>query len=105
MDLLTARLGLAGEDAFMGATRKSSSPAHPRDAAHLVIEDGHTIAEVAREISVVEQLLGRRVALERSRMQDRPCALDMNEAGRTGTIADRQRPAAGREQAGSEIVG
>ena len=63
----------------MGAKRKSYTPAYRKDAAHLVIDTGRTIAEVAREIGVGEQLLGRWVAVERSRMDDPPPALDVDE--------------------------
>ena len=79
MDILIARFGLVGEDALMGAKRKSYTPAYRRDAARLVIDTGRTIAEVAREIGLGEQLLGRWVAAERARMQDPPGALDVNE--------------------------
>ncbi len=51
--------------------RESYTPAYRREAAHLVIDTGRTIAEVAREISVGEQLLGRWVAIERSRWTTR----------------------------------
>lgn len=63
----------------MGAKRKSYTPAYRREAAHLVIDTGRTIVEVAREIGVGEQLLGRWVAVERSRMDDPPEALDVDE--------------------------
>ena len=44
----------------MGAQRKSFTPKYRRrDAAHLVIDTGRRIAEVAREIGVGKQLLGR----------------------------------------------
>jgi transposase len=36
----------------MGAKRKKYTPAYRRDAAHLVIDTGRTIAEVAQEIGV-----------------------------------------------------
>ena len=49
----------------MGAKRKRYNPAYRCDAAHLVIDTGHTIVEVAREIGVGEALLGRWVAAER----------------------------------------
>ena len=64
---------------FMGAKRKSYTPKYRQEAAHLVIDTGRTIAEVAREIGVGEQLLGRWVAIERSRMDDPPEALDVDE--------------------------
>lgn len=70
---------LAGEDGVMGAQRKSYSPAYRREAAHLVIDTGRMIAEVAREIGVGEQLLGKWVAIERSRMADPPPAVDADE--------------------------
>ncbi len=63
----------------MGAKRKSYTPKYRREAAHLVIDTGRTIAEVAREIGVGEQLLGRWVAIERSRMDDPPPAVDADE--------------------------
>jgi transposase len=67
------------KDALMGATRKKYTPQYRKDAAHLVIDTGRTIAEVAREIGVGEQLLGRWVAIERARMVDPPGALDVDE--------------------------
>lgn len=63
----------------MGAKRKSYTPTYRREAAHLVIDTGRTIAEVAREIGVGEQLLGRWVAIERARLDDPPEALDVDE--------------------------
>jgi transposase len=65
----------------VGATRKRYTPAYRRDAAHLVIDTGWPIAQVAREIGVGEQLLGRWVAVERARMDDPPAALDVDERG------------------------
>ena len=63
----------------MGAKRKSYTPQDRREAARLVIDTGRTIAEVAREIGVGEQLLGRWVAAERAKMDNPPDALDPNE--------------------------
>ena len=62
-----------------GKKRKSYTPEYRRDAAHLVIDTGRPIAVVAREIGVGEQLLGRWVAIERSRLDDPPGALDAGE--------------------------
>ncbi len=45
----------------------------------MVIDTGRTIAEVARDIGVGEALLGRWVAIERSRMDDPPEAMDADE--------------------------
>ena len=59
--------------------RKSYTPKYRREAAHLVIDTGRTIAEVARDIGVGEALLGRWVAIERSRMDDPPEAVDADE--------------------------
>jgi transposase len=59
--------------------RKSYTPEYRRDAAHLVIDTGRPISVVAREIGVGEQLLGRWVGIERSRMVDPPAAVDVNE--------------------------
>lgn len=47
---------------------KNYTPKYRQEAAHLVIETGRTVAAVAREIGVGEALLGRWVAIERSRM-------------------------------------
>src|SRR3954468_860536 len=63
----------------MGAKRKSYTPRYRREAAHLVIDTGRTIAVVARDIGVGEALLGRWVAIERSRMDDPPAAMDVEE--------------------------
>lgn len=62
-----------------GATRKSYTPHYRREAARLVIDTDRMIAEVAREIGVGEQLLGRWLAAERARMEDPPPALDADE--------------------------
>ncbi len=59
--------------------RKSYSPKYKREAAHLVIDTGRTIAEVAREIQIGEQLLGRWVAKERAEIDDPPEAIDADE--------------------------
>jgi len=56
----------------MSGTRRKYSPAYRREAAHLVIDTGRKIAVVAREIGVQEQLLGKWVAIERSRLDDPP---------------------------------
>jgi len=79
VDVLIARFSLAGKDALMGARRKSYTPRYRQEAARLVIESGRRIAEVAREIGVGEQLLGRWVAIERARMGDPPESLDLDE--------------------------
>lgn len=63
----------------MGAKRKSYTPKYRQEAARLVIDTGRPIAEVAREIGVGGQLLGRWVAIERARMDDPPPALDVDE--------------------------
>jgi transposase len=63
----------------VGANRKRYTPAYRRDAAHLVIDTGRPIAQVAREIEVGEQLLGRWVAVERAKMVDPPAAVDADE--------------------------
>ncbi len=70
----------------MGAKRKSYNPQYREQAAHLVIDTGRTVAEVAREIGVGEQLLGRWVAVQRSRMDDPPAAVDADERGRAGPV-------------------
>lgn len=59
--------------------RKNYTPEYRRDAAHLVIDTARPIATVAREIGVGEQLLGRWVAIERSRLDDPPTAIDADE--------------------------
>ena len=59
--------------------RKTYTPEYRREAAHLVIDTGRTIAAVAREIGVGEQLLGRWVHDERARMGAGEAPLDVNE--------------------------
>ncbi len=63
----------------MGAKRKSYTPKYRLEGAQLVIDTGRSIAEVAREVGVGEQLLGWWVAIERSRMDDPPAAVDVDE--------------------------
>lgn len=63
----------------MRAKWKRYMPAYWRDAAHLVINTGRPIAHVAKEIGVGEALLGRWVAIERTKMVDPPAALDTDE--------------------------
>ena len=66
----------------MGTTkkRKSYTPEYRREAAHLVIDAGRTVAAVAAEIHVGAQLLGCWVQLERDRMGAPPEApLDVSE--------------------------
>jgi transposase len=48
-----------------GKHRRKFTPEYRREAAHLVIDTGRTIVEVADEINVGAQLLGRWVAQER----------------------------------------
>jgi transposase len=50
----------------VGVHRRKFTPEYRREAAHLVIDTGRTIAEVASEIGVGSQLLGRWVAQERA---------------------------------------
>ena len=60
--------------------RKTYTPEYRREAAHLVIDTGRTVAAVAREIGVGEQLLGRWVHAERSRTGGgSDAALDVDE--------------------------
>ena len=60
--------------------RKTYTPEYRREAAHLVIDTGRTIAMVAAEINVGAQLLGRWVQLERDRIGAPPEApLDVSE--------------------------
>lgn len=67
---------------LMGTTknRKSYTPEYRREAARLVIDTGRTIAAVAAEINVGEQLLGKWVHVERGRMGAAPePPLDVSE--------------------------
>lgn len=65
----------------MGASKKRATctPEYRREAARLVIDTGRTIAAVAREIGVGEQLLGRWVNVERSRTGPGDASLDLDE--------------------------
>lgn len=71
--------GSAGEDIRISGSRKRKSypPAYRREAAHLVIDTGRPIVQVAREIGVGEALLGRWVAVEQA-WTDPPEALDVD---------------------------
>ena len=51
----------------MTITKRSFTAEYRVEAAHRVIDSGRTIAEVARELAVGEQLLGRWVRDERIR--------------------------------------
>lgn len=63
----------------MSATRKRYTPEYRRECARLVIESQRTIVDVARELGIGEQLLGRWVAKERALMDDPPPAIDADE--------------------------
>lgn len=65
--------------AGQGKKRRSFTPEYRRQAARLVIDTGRTIAAVARELGVGEQLLGRWVGIERSQRDSAPEALDIDE--------------------------
>ncbi|WP_433526765.1 transposase [Nocardia pseudovaccinii] len=60
----------------MPRPRRSYSPEYRVEAAHLVIDSGRPVREVARELDVHENLLHKRVREERRRM---------TAAGRAGT--------------------
>jgi len=79
VDILMVGFARQTRMASMGARRKSYTPKYRRGAARLVIDTGRTIAEVARELGVGEQLLGRWVAAERAKMDSPPQALDVDE--------------------------
>ena len=51
----------------MARTRRSFTAEYRVEAAHRVIDTGRTVAEVARDLGVGEQLLGRWVRDERTR--------------------------------------
>ncbi|WP_137726606.1 transposase [Prescottella subtropica] len=53
----------------MSRTRRSFTTEYKVEAAHRVIDSGRTIAEVARELGLNENLLGRWVADERRRTE------------------------------------
>lgn len=59
--------------------RNTYTPEYRREAAHLVIDTGRTVAAVAREIGVGEQLLGRWVHAERARTGSAELPLDIDE--------------------------
>lgn len=65
----------------MGTSKKRNTytPEYRREAARLVIDTGRTVAAVAREIGVGEQLLGRWLRLERARSGPGEAPLDLDE--------------------------
>jgi len=70
----------------MSGTRRKYTPAFRREAAHLVIDTGRPIAVVGREIGVQEQLLGKWVAVERSRLDDPPGPVGEDERAELGRL-------------------
>ncbi|OLT52777.1 transposase [Corynebacterium sp. CNJ-954] len=52
--------------------RRNFSPEYKHEAARLVIDTGRTIAEVARELNVGAQTLGKWVAAERAKDAGEP---------------------------------
>lgn len=52
----------------MGNSRRSYTAEYRVEAAHRVIDSGRTIAEVARDLGVGDQLLGHWVKVERVRL-------------------------------------
>jgi transposase len=63
----------------VGAQRKRYTPQYRKEAARLVIDTGRPIKQVAEEIGIGQQLLGRWVGVERAAMDD-PCeALDADD--------------------------
>lgn len=59
--------------------RRVYTPEYRVEAAHLVIDTGRAIADVAREINVSAQLLGKWVARERESLGPASRALDVDE--------------------------
>jgi transposase len=51
----------------VSTARRKFTPEYRQEAARLVIDTGRPIAQVARELNLGEQLLGRWVAKERAR--------------------------------------
>jgi transposase len=64
----------------VGVHRRKFTPEYRREAAHLVIDTGRTITEVAAEIGVGAQLLGRWVTQERA-----------SGASPTGAVSESER--------------
>ena len=63
----------------MGAHRKRYTPQYRKEAARLVIDTGRPIKQVAEEIGIGPQLLGRWVGVERATMDDPSEALDADD--------------------------
>jgi len=68
----------------MSRQRRSFTTEYKVDAAHRVIDSGRTIAAVARDLGIGEQLLGRWVADERRRVE-----AAAGEGGQPLTAAER----------------
>lgn len=79
MDILIVRFRSDREGCTHGCEEEELHPKYRQEAARLVIDTDRTIAAVARDIGVGEALLGRWVAIERSRMDDPPEAIDVDE--------------------------
>ena len=85
----------------MGAKRKRYTPRYRQDAAHLVLDTGRTIAEVAAEIGVGAQLLGRWVAIERPRMVE---LLGVSRSGYHAWTARQGTPARPRAVRAADLT-
>ncbi|MGK9270710.1 transposase [Williamsia muralis] len=91
----------------MSRKRRSFTTEYKVDAAHRVIEPGRSIAEVARDLGLIEGLLGRWVADERRRLDaargegDEPLtAVERDEVTRLRwQVADQEKDIAFLEKA------
>ena len=63
----------------MGSTRRSFTPEYKAAAVEFVLNDGRTIADVARSIGVHEMTLGKWVKKERDERGEPPRVLNEDE--------------------------
>ena len=63
----------------MGSTRRTYTPEYRESAVALVIDDGRTIVDVAKNIGVSPAALGKWVQKARKTEEEEPKLLDINE--------------------------
>jgi len=85
----------------VGKHRRKFNPDYRREAAHLVIDTGRAIVDVAREINVGPALLGRWVAAERAVMN--PVSEQVTESERAEL--ERLRAEVGQLRMDNEFLG
>lgn len=75
----------------MGSTRRSYTAEYKAQSVSYVIDDGRSIAEVARNIGVHEITLGKWVRMERQERESEPAAQPLDDDERLELMRLRQQ--------------